>query len=322
MKLTVSSQIYQYRVSRLAHHQISHTLLSLQQINQLFPWAKYVSNAEWIAQLQWRKKTTEGISSFIWVTWPVLPFNSLLNAVHTDASFCCHRKLTQAFSTLLYQYLTLFTPCLHMCVCVFALHSIIWGIWVRERCRVDKHTPTCAFTHIPELVEKQYDCRLLKKLKICLILFDDIKTCSFKGRDKAWFDMSIVYWWNPTVHTIIFYNTHAVFRNILKKKNRLLLNSVQCQTMLTQLYFGALLDICSIFFIGRFSNIMLWDAKYVERQTHFLHSFTECVGEATSLHGISAQLPWQRSPTGLQGTQAYCLCFLYLDENMIYCRGY
>ncbi len=37
---------------------------------------------------------------------------------------------------------------------------------------------------------------------------------------------------------------------------------------------------------------------------------------------LSTQLPWQRSPTGLQGTQAYCLCSLYLDENMIYCRGY
>lgn len=32
-------------------------------------------------------------------------------------------------------------------------------------------------------------------------------------------------------------------------------------------------------------------------------------------------LPWRNSPPGLQGTRAYCLWLLYLDENMICWKG-
>lgn len=32
-------------------------------------------------------------------------------------------------------------------------------------------------------------------------------------------------------------------------------------------------------------------------------------------------LPWRKSPPGLQGTRAYCLWLLYLDENMICWKG-
>lgn len=32
-------------------------------------------------------------------------------------------------------------------------------------------------------------------------------------------------------------------------------------------------------------------------------------------------LPWRNSPHGLQGTRAYCLWLLYLDENMICWKG-
>ncbi len=77
--------------------------------------------------------------------------------------------------------------------------------------------------------------------------------------------------------------------------------------------------LCVCYFTGRFSDIMLWDVKYVETQKRTLSAFFHrmCRWSHITARYLSTQLPWQRSPTGLQGTQAYCLCFLYLDENMI-----